>query len=575
MSIGSWLVAIAVGLVAATLGWLLARRGREVRLREIEMELAAARAQLEAGDASMSRLDAQVARLTAHEEQLAVALNTARSDFVRADAEVRFLSNQVDQIYADKTEKERQAMHAQAALADASARLGRLEAELLAANARGVKTEALEERLSQVLETAVRQEAELKSVLECRHSLEMQVGGLAPLQQRVQELAQALARAQSLLEAERARTEERAQTAEHDRHAMRLEFEALGQKLIEEKGKSMLDQSHKGLEGLLSPVRERLKEFEEKFQKTFDQDNRDRASLLEKLRQLQETQSKLHDDALSLSRALSGESRAQGDWGELVLESLLSTAGLTEGREYDLQVDHLNTDGNHRRPDVLVYLPPNRAIVIDAKCSVSAFIASTRATSEEERESQLDLHVQALRSHVKLLAAKEYQSVLKERSLDFVFLFVPSEAAFCSALSRNPGLSEEAMRLRVVLCSPTTVLATLQMVHHVWRSERQTVNAQRIAEEAGKMIDKLSAALESFTEVGERLGQAHNAFDIAKARLATGKGNVMNIADKVVQLGARVSKPEKLLAAQLAMDAEPDASPQAQLQLEVGSYPTA
>ena len=353
---------------------------------------------------------------------------------------------------------------------------------------------------------------------------------------------------------------------------MRLEFEALGQKLLEEKGRSMLEQNHKSLEGLLSPMRERLQEFEETFAQTSDLESRDRASLLERLRLLQEAQSKLHEDASALSRALTGESRAQGDWGELVLESLLATAGLTEGREYELQVDHQNEEGGHRRPDALVYLPPDRAIVIDAKCSLQAFVASTRAISEEERQSDLDAHLASLRTHVKLLAAKDYQAVIKQRSLDFVFLFVPSEAAFHAALSRHPALSEEALRQRVVVCSPTTLLATLQMVHHVWRSERQTLNAQRIAEEAGKMIDKLSAALESFNEVGARLDQAQNAFDLARGRLSTGKGNVISIANKVLQLGARAHKPEKLLAAEQAMDAEPEGedSAQTQLQLDAG-----
>ncbi len=396
---------------------------------------------------------------------------------------------------------------------------------------------------------------------------------LQPLEPRVLELSEALARTESLLDAERSRTEERAVDFERSRVAMRLEFEALGKKLLEEKGRSMLEQNHKSLEEVLTPVRERLKDFEAKFQLSSDRDSRDRVSLLERLRLLQETQSKLHEDASALSRALTGESRSQGDWGELVLESLLATAGLTEGREYELQVDHRNEEGAHRRPDALVYLPPDRAIVIDAKCSLQAFVASTRAVTEEERQGDLDMHVASLRTHVKLLAAKDYQAVLKQRSLDFVFLFVPSEAAFHAALSRYPALSEEALRQRVVVCSPTTVLATLQMVHHVWRSERQNQNAQAIAEEAGKMIDKLSAALDSFNEVGERLNQAQNAFDAARGRLSTGKGNVLHIATHVLELGARAKKPEKLPAAVKAMDAEPEAeeSTQTQLKLDAGA----
>lgn len=497
-------------IVGGLLGFLLARRARDPALRVIELELAAARAQL--------------ARVGDQDKQLA----TSRDEFARADAIGRMLASQ-------------------------------------AAELRNTAASA-EARLSQAQSQLARAEAENRVHLD-------RLAALETVHERGQMLSEALARTESLLDAERSRTEERAVEFERSRQAMRLEFEALGQKLLEEKGRSMLEQNHKSLEGLLTPVRERLKEFEEKFQLNADQDNRDRASLLERLRQLQETQSKLHEDASALSRALTGESRAQGDWGELVLESLLATAGLTEGREYALQVDHRNAEGAHLRPDALVYLPPDRAIVIDSKCSLQAFVASTKAVSDEEREGDLEAHVASLRTHVKLLSAKDYQSVLKQRSLDFVFLFVPSEAAFHAALSRYPALSEEALRQRVVVCSPTTVLATLQMVHHVWRSERQSVNAQRIAEEAGKMIDKLSAALDSFTEVGERLNQAQNAFESARGRLSTGKGNVLHIATRVLELGARANKPEKLQAAQKAMDAEPEAesATQAQLQLEAGA----
>lgn len=517
-------------IVGGVLGLLLSGRSRDAALRVMQMELATAQAQLSGRDAALARLEQQLSTLTLQEEQLSMLLASTRSEFARADATGRLWAAQVEELRAANAAHE-------ARWSQASAQLARAEAE---ARLKG-------ERLQ----------------------------GLVPLEQKAQELAEALARTESLLDAERARTDEREVEFERSRKAMRLEFEALGQKLLEEKGRSMLEQNQKSLEGLFSPLRERLKDFEDKFQLTSEQDGRDRATLLERLRLLQETQSKLHEDASALSRALTGESRAQGDWGELVLESLLATAGLTEGREYDLQVDHRNEEGGHRRPDALVYLPPHRAIVIDAKCSLSAFVAATRAVSEEEREDFLKAHLASLRTHVKLLAAKDYQSVLKERSLDFVFLFVPSEAAFHAALSRDPSLSEDALGQRVVVCSPTTVLTTLQMVHHVWRSERQGQNAQRIAEEAGRMIDKLSSALESFNEVGARLDQAQAAFEAAQRRLSTGKGNVLNIATRVIELGARANKPEKLLAAQTAMDAEPEEvtrpdKQQTQLELEAG-----
>lgn len=538
----AWVTALIAGGVGACLGWLLARRGRERALALAELELATARARAQRSDAD------------------AEALVFARAAVARAEAEARLLSQRVEQLSS-----------AQAEASSAAARLARAEAELVAAQQRGARAEALEGRLEEVVELAARREAELRAAAERREHLESQLVLLEPMSERVQRLSQLLARAEASLEAERGRGAERALELEKGREAMRHEFEALAQRLLDEKGRTLLDASHRGLEGLLTPVKERLREFEDKFQKTFDQDNRDRASLLEKLRGLQEAQNRLHADADALSRALTGESKSQGDWGELVLESLLSTAGLTEGREYALQVDHRDEDGAHRRPDALVYLPPNRAIVIDSKCSLTAFVASSRTTSDDERERQLALHVQSVRAHVRALSLKDYQSVLAERTLDIVLLFVPNEAAFHAALSRDPSLYEDAFRQRVVLCSPTTLLAALQVVSHVWRSERQTLNAQRIAEEAGKMIDKLAVALESFDELGEKLNRAQLAFDTSRSRLATGRGNVMQLAARVVELGARVSKPEKLEAARARLDAEPESAEdaaQAELALE-------
>jgi DNA recombination protein RmuC len=354
-------------------------------------------------------------------------------------------------------------------------------------------------------------------------------------------------RLQADLEAERRAAAERAAEAERARQAVRSEIEVLAGRLLEEKGKAMLERSREGLQALLGPLGEKLRAFEAKVEKTYDQENRDRASLLQSLQLLQATQSKLHDDARALARALTGESKAQGDWGELVLERVLETAGLTEGREYELQVSHTDEEGGRKRPDALVYLPGDRAIVVDAKCSLTAFVESMRAVDDEVREAALGRHVASLRAHVKGLAGKGYQDVLRQRTLDIVLLFVPNEAAFHAAIAREAGLYEEAFRQGVVLCSPTTLLAALQLVGHVWRSEKQNANAQRIAEEAGRLLDKLTAFVGDLDAVGARLGQAQESFAAARAKLATGRGNVMKKAADIAKLGARV-KGEKVHA---------------------------
>ncbi len=351
------------------------------------------------------------------------------------------------------------------------------------------------------------------------------------------------------LDAERRAASERAAEAERGKEAVRAEIEVLAGRLLDEKGKAMLERSHEGLQALLAPLGEKLKAFEAKVEKTYDQENRDRASLLRSLQVLQETQTKLHKDAESLARALTGQSKAQGDWGELVLERVLETAGLTEGREYDLQVSHTDEEGGRKRPDALVYLPGDRAVVVDAKCSLTAFVESMRARDEDEdvREAALDRHLASLRAHVKALAGKSYQDVLRQRTLDIVLLFVPNEAAFHAAISRDAGLYEEAFRQGVVICSPTTLLAALQLIGHVWRSEKQNANAQKIADEAGKLLDKLSAFVGDLDGVGMRLTQAQETFAAARAKLATGRGNVLRKAADIARLGARV-KGEKVQA---------------------------
>ncbi|MFZ5442208.1 MAG: DNA recombination protein RmuC [Myxococcota bacterium] len=541
--------------MGATIAWLVARRAAVVAHRHLELELTATRAQLQAREDALARAEAHARALAIQEEQLSGLLTTTRSEFARADAEARLMRARAE------------------ALADAERAAAEAQSRLDAALERAARAETLEGRLTDALSLVARREVELRVAAERREALEAQAALVEPLQDRVQTLSLSLSRVEAALEGERTRASERAAEAVQARATLRLEFEALAQRLLEEKGRALLEQNHRSLDGVLAPVRERLKAFEEQFLRVSDTEARDRAALLEKLRGLQDAQSRLHADAEALARALTGEARAQGDWGELVLESLLSTAGLTEGREYALQVDHRDEAGAHRRPDALIYLPPNRAIVVDSKCSLQAFFASTRATSPDEREVDLAAHVASLRAHVRALAQKDYQSVVKERTLDVVFLFVPNEAAFHAALSREPSLYEDAFRQRVMLCSPTTLLAALQVVSHVWRSERQALNASRIAEEAGKMIDKLALALEAFDELGTRLGGAQQAFEQARARLATGRGNVLQLATHVVELGARVSKGEKLESARRRLDMEDEEPPaaaglQAELQLD-------
>ena len=369
------------------------------------------------------------------------------------------------------------------------------------------------------------------------------VGALLGARSREVELRDAhvrAARAEADLEAERRAAAARVAEAEQGPAHVRAGIELLATRLIDEKGRAMLDRSREDLEAMLAPLGERLRDFESRVERAHGQESRDRAALLQALRQVQETQARLHQEAEGLARALTGDARAQGDWGEMVLERILETAGLAEGREYELQASRLDDEGGRKRPDAVVYLPRRRAVVVDAKCSLTAFVESARARDAEAREAALDRHLASVRAHVKDLAGKRYQELLRERTLDIVLMFVPNEAAFHAALAREPGLYEEAFRQRVVICSPTTLLAALQLVAHVWRSERQDASAQKIAEEAGRLLDKLGAFVEDLDGVGQRLEQARSSLEAARGKLASGRGNVLHRAAAIQRLGARV-----------------------------------
>lgn len=385
----------------------------------------------------------------------------------------------------------------------------------------------------------------LEQVNELKASLSAEAANVTRLETQLRDAAVKSARLESQLLAERQLAQERAAQAD----VIRAELHASAARLVDEKGKQLAGQNEERLEKVLAPVREQLKEFGAAVTKTYDQENRDRASLLQSLKQMQETQNRLHKDAENLTKALTGEAKTQGDWGEMILERLFETAGLSEGREYALQVDQIDAEGKRRRPDALVYLPQNRAVVVDAKCSLTAFVESAHLDGELQSRA-LDAHLTSVRGHVRELAQKSYQDMLGTRTLDMVLMFVPNEAAFHAALSLDHGLYDEAFRQQVVICSPTTLLSALHMIRHVWRTEKQNTNALKIAEQAGRMVDKLSAFVHDLDDVGTRLAQAQNAFAEARQKLSTGRGNVLDKAKELVSLGAR-AKPA---AVQLLLD---------------------
>ncbi|MDO9321134.1 MAG: DNA recombination protein RmuC [Pseudomonas sp.] len=332
------------------------------------------------------------------------------------------------------------------------------------------------------------------------------------------------------------------------RDELRAQFAELAGKIFDEREQRFAETSQQQLGQLLDPLKERIQSFEKRVEESYQLEARERFSLSKELQRLQQLNQRLGDEATNLTRALKGQ-KIQGNWGELVLEQVLEHAGLTKGREYLTQVSLTSADGIRFQPDVIIQLPGDKQVVIDAKVSLTAYQAMIVSEDEAGRALALKQHVLSLRSHLKGLSLKDYQRLEGLHSLDFVLLFVPIEAAFAAALQADPGLFQEAYAQHIVIVSPTTLLATLRVIDSLWRQERQSLNAREIAERAGALYDKFVAFVVDLDELGSRVQQLDKAYAAARNKLVEGRGNLVSRVENLKQLGARASKslPAELL----------------------------
>ncbi|WP_424955414.1 DNA recombination protein RmuC [Ectopseudomonas oleovorans] len=332
------------------------------------------------------------------------------------------------------------------------------------------------------------------------------------------------------------------------RNELRAQFSELATKIFDEREQRFAETSQQRLGQLLDPLKERIQAFEKRVDESYQQEARERFSLSKELERLQQLNQRLGDEATNLTRALKGQ-KTQGNWGELVLERVLEHAGLEKGREYHTQVSLKGAGGERFQPDVLIRLPGDRQVIVDAKVSLSAYQQYVAAVDEPIRQQALKQHLISLRSHLKGLSGKDYQRLEGLHSLDFVLLFVPIEAAFAAALQAEPDLFQEAFEQQVVIVSPTTLLATLRVIDSLWRQERQGQNAREIAERAGQLYDKFVAFVADLDEMGSRLQQLDKAYASARNKLVDGRGNLIGRVENLKLLGARASKslPGELL----------------------------
>lgn len=325
------------------------------------------------------------------------------------------------------------------------------------------------------------------------------------------------------------------------RDDLRRQFSELARKIFDEREQRFMHNSQERLSQLLDPFKERIQAFEKRVDESYQQESRERFSLGKELEKLQGLNQRLTDEATQLTRALKGQ-KNQGNWGELVLERVLESAGLMRGREYDTQVQLKDAQNEHFQPDVLIYLPDNKQVIVDSKVSLQAWQQAITTDDDLLRQQALKQHLSSVRQHLKDLSAKDYQRLTDINSLDFVLLFIPIEAAFAGVLQTDPELFQEAFAKGVVIVSPTTLLATLQVVRGLWRQERQNLNAREIAETAGQLYDKFVAFVQDLDDVGQRIEQLEKAYVGARNKLIDGRGSLIKRAEKMRALGARNSK---------------------------------
>jgi len=368
------------------------------------------------------------------------------------------------------------------------------------------------------------------------------------------ELHSQLSVTRETLDQERKRAAEKLALLEDARDRMTKEFKILAADVMQSHSETFSKQNKEQIDVVLTPLQDKLKEFQQGLQNAHTESAKDRATLAEQIRQLSDQSAKMTDETSNLTKALKGQAQTQGAWGEMILDSILQRSGLREGEEYISQQSTTTEDGRRVRPDVIVNLPENQKIVIDSKLSLVAFNDYVNASGPAERADALKRHVGSIRSHIRILSEKNYVAAAGSQ-FDYVVMFVPIEGALAAALQEDPNITSAAVDANVAIATPTTLMIALRTVNNVWNVERRNRNAEAIAERAGKIYDKFVSFFDDLTILQSRLNQARDSFDHAMTKLSSGRGNLMRQVEQLKSLGAKTSKS---LPAELLEDGQPD-----------------
>jgi DNA recombination protein RmuC len=327
------------------------------------------------------------------------------------------------------------------------------------------------------------------------------------------------------------------------------EFKNIANTLLEEKSRTFTEQNKNNIDGILKPLNEKIKDFEKKVEETYDRESKQRFSLEREIKNLQELNLQITREASSLTSALKGQSKTMGNWGEVILESILEKSGLVKDREYLVQECLTTEEGKRYQPDVILLLPENRCMIIDSKVSLVAYEKYCSAEDEDEKAVELKNHIQSVRTHIKTLGAKSYQNLQDVQTLDFVLLFMPVEPAFSLAVQTDYNLYQEAFERNIVLVTPSTLLATLKTIESIWRQEKQNRNALEIARQSGALYDKFEGLLRDLIDLGNKIKSSQKTYEDAMRKLHTGNGNLIKKVEDIRKLGAKVTKtlPQSLV----------------------------
>ncbi|UPW20457.1 DNA recombination protein RmuC [Agarivorans sp. TSD2052] len=414
-----------------------------------------------------------------------------------------------------------------------------IEQQLLEQEQLKLNADALQQRLQDQLIS----NAELRNELENLTTVKEQFDTSQQLLQREQQRC-------ALLQQKDLTLQERITYLEKSEERVNAQFELLANRIFSEKGVELQQQSKLSIESVLQPLKQQLDGFKQQIQNSYENEAKQRHSLKDQIVTLQQLNQQMSDDAVKLTKALKGDNKQQGDWGELILEQILQSSGLREGHEYQTQVVGVNQHGKTIKPDVVVKLPDDRAVIVDSKVNLVAYERYYNSDQQEVQQSALKEHAKSLRSQIIGLSKKDYHTLYQLQSLDYVLLFVPIEGAYLSALEQDPSLVKFAVELNILLVSPSSLMVALRTIQNLWRSEHQQQNAQVIAQRAGKLFDKFVAFTEDLQNHGQQLQRSNDSYQHAMSKLSTGKGNLVRQAQllKDLQVSSSKSLEAKLLA---------------------------